>query len=188
MALSPAPTAERVYLDGSICEKTARRTIANLHEIHAADEHAPIEFIINSQGGVLVDGTAIYSELAAMSLRLGGTHHITTKVRGMCASVATVIYQAGDVRSGGALDIFVFHEQMFHFSGEWLSDAAQRVSDAMKWEDKFLDILMERATAPRNIIAALTGPKDRVLLMHEAVALGLADSVDGVLPAIKSVA
>jgi ATP-dependent protease ClpP protease subunit len=168
---------ERVYLDGYITERRARKVIAELHEIHRAARRAPIEFIINSQGGSLMDGTAIYSALHAMSEQGGGTHQITTQVRGMCGSIATVVFQAGDIRQGGALDTLVFHESMISVEGEYVSMVAQRLADMQRWEEEFLDILMLRATAPREVIASLTGPLDRTILMKEAVALGLADKV-----------
>lgn len=168
-----------VLISGEIDEEQARHLMESLHYIHEESPTAPIEVIISSRGGTVGDGTAVYSTLAAMSERKGGTHHITTVVRGQCASIATLIYQAGDVRTGGKADSLLFHEPMMYFHGEWLSDAVQRVQDELKLQAMTFDVFMERATAPRSIIEKLEGPKDRVILMHEAVALGLADKVEG---------
>lgn len=168
-----------VLISGEVGEKKARRLMESLHYIHEESPTAPIEVIISSRGGTICHGTAVYSTLAAMSERKGGSHHITTVVRGQCASIATLIYQAGDVRTGGAADSFVFHEPTLWFHGEWISDAAQRIQDELRLQEIALDILMERATAPRSIIEQLEGPKDRVILMKEAVALGLADCIEG---------
>lgn len=177
-----------VLISGEIGEKKARRIMEALHFIHDESPTAPIEVIISSRGGTVSDGTAVYSTLAAMSERKGGSHHITTVARGVCASISTLIYQAGDVRTGGKADMFIFHEPTMYFHGEWLSDAVQRVQDELKLQETAVDIFMERATAPRSIIEHLEGPKDRVILMHEAVALGLADKVEGEHPPVRSVA
>lgn len=177
-----------VLISGEIDEEQARTLMESLHYIHDDSPTAPIEVIISSRGGTVSDGTAVYSTLAAMSERKGGSHHITTVVRGLCGSIATLVYQAGDVRTGGKADMFIFHEPTMYFNGEWLSDAVQRVQDELKLQAMAMDIFMERATAPRSIIEHLEGPKDRVILMHEAVALGLADMVEGEHAAVKSVA
>jgi ATP-dependent protease ClpP protease subunit len=178
----------QVILDGYVNEKKARRIIRELRGIHEDDPAANVEFTITSPGGDVSGGTAIYSELVAMSERKGGTHHVTTLVRGMAGSIASLIFQAGDVRMGGALDVLVLHEQTVYFDGEWLSNAVQQIQDLLKWQDKYIDILMERATAPRSLIEQLEGPKDRRILMHEAVALGLADRVENEHAPVRTVA
>lgn len=177
-----------VLISGEIDEEKAHSLMESLHYIHDDSPTAPIEVVISCRGGTVAGGTAVYSTLAAMSERKGGSHHITTVVRGQCASIATLIYQAGDVRTGGVADSFVFHEPTLYLHGEWISDVAQRVHDELRLQETAVEILMERATAPRHIIEQLEGPKDRVILMREAVALGLADHIEGEQSPVRTVA
>lgn len=167
----------RVYLDGEIDEDKAREVIADLHYASTEYPGCEIEFLINSIGGCVPDGTAIYSELRAMSHRGGGNHFVTTKVRGVAASIATLIFEAGDKRVGGPLDVLLYHEPKICATNEFVSSVAQRIADNDSWELACLDIMMERATAHRSLIADLTGPVDREVLIPEAVSLGLADEV-----------
>lgn len=169
--------SQRVFLNGYVDEENATKVLADLHEAHQYSQNCPIEFVINSQGGHISDGTAIYSELRSMAERGGGTHRVTTKVRGLCGSIATLIYQAGDERVGGPLDFFVMHESMICCEGEFLSAVRARLKGQEAWDDMYLDVLMERAKQPRSIIDALSGPFDRMVPMEEAVRLGLADRV-----------
>ena len=59
------------------------------------------EVCLNTEGGNMEAGTAIYSELVSHSVRGGGTHHVTTRVRGQAASCGALILQAGDRRIAG---------------------------------------------------------------------------------------
>lgn len=168
---------QRVLLTGEITEETAEKAISDLYEAHQYSPACPLEFVINSQGGHLTDGTCIYSELRSMSVRGGGKHHVTTVVRGMCGSVATLILQAGDERIGGPQDLLVLHETSTGFDSEYISVVKQHIRNLEAWDEMYLDVLMERAKQPRNVIAELSGPFDRHVYMEEAVALGLADRV-----------
>lgn len=167
----------RVYLDGSIDEDKAREVIADLHYASTTYPGCEIEFIINSGGGTIADGTAIYSELRAMSERGGGEHFVTTKIRGMAGSIATLIFEAGDRRVGGPLDYLMYHEAKICTTDEFVSSVTRRIADLAAWEEACLSILMERATVPAKVIAALTGPVDREMLISEAISLGLADAI-----------
>lgn len=168
----------RVNLDGGeIDEEKAREVITELHYASTEYPGCQIEFVINSPGGAIEDGSAIYSELYAMSHRGGGEHYVTTKIRGKCASMATVIFQAGDWRVGGALDRLVFHEAKVCAHNEFVSDVLRDIADIEAWEVVCLDILMTRAKVERWEIDALTGPRDRQVMMPEAIRLGLADEI-----------
>lgn len=168
---------QRVLLNGEVNEETAKRVLDELHEAHQYHPAAPLELVINSQGGHLTDGTAIFSELRSMSLRGGGKHHVTTKVRGLCGSVATLILQAGDERVGGPQDLLIMHETSTCIESEYISVVKQHIKNLEAWDEMYLSVLMERAKQPRNVIDGLSGPFDRHVYMEEAVYLGLADRV-----------
>lgn len=167
----------RVYLDGEITEESARDAIQELREIDTEDPTATIEYTINSLGGSMYDGTAIFSELRSMSKRGGGSHPLVTVARGMVGSVTSLIYQAGDERVGGELDIFLMHEPALSHDGMYVTEVQQRVYAANEWVRKYIDVMMERAAVEREFLEELVGPCDRIVSMEEAIEYGLADRI-----------
>jgi ATP-dependent protease ClpP protease subunit len=59
------------------------------------DSARPITITINSPGGSVMDGLALYDKI--LRLRRKGTP-IETRATGLVASMATILLQAGDVR------------------------------------------------------------------------------------------
>lgn len=170
-------TARRVRLSGYINEKKALSVIGSLQRIDGETPTAPIEVVINSGGGEIPSGAAIHSELRSLSLRGGGTHHVTTRVRGLCGSIATLVFEAGDERVGGPLDILIYHETRLSFCDEFTSNVRQCLESAEAWDEAYYDALAQRAKVSRDEIKALSGPFDREVLIPEAVEFGLADRV-----------
>lgn len=167
----------RVYLDGEIDDDKAREIIEELNVAHTEYPGCDIDFVINSQGGTVPDGVAIFSELRSMSERCGGEHFVTTKIRGMAGSIATLIFQAGDERVGGLMDYQIWHEQVVSAQCQFISHVKRSIADMEAHEELFLDVVMERAKVSRKTIAALDGPRDRQIFMSEAIELGLADRI-----------
>lgn len=165
------------YLDGEIDEDKARHAIESLHAIHEDDPSCDIEFIINSQGGCLPDGTAVYSVLHGLSNNGGGEHYVITKVRGMAGSIATLLVQAGDWRVQGPLDFQIWHEPMLNATDEFLTDLQGRINDMREYERRFVDIVMDRAKVDRLEIENLGINQDRFIMGDEALRLGLVDEV-----------
>jgi ATP-dependent protease ClpP protease subunit len=99
--------SRRIYCEGEINDEVSREVLEQLYEIRCEDPGCDIEFVINSQGGNVIEGSAIYSELYSMSRQGFGEHWITTVVRGMAGSIATLLVQAGDNRIAGHLDIML---------------------------------------------------------------------------------
>jgi ATP-dependent protease ClpP protease subunit len=167
----------RIYFDGEVDDRKARKTIAELYRASAENPGCDIEFVINSPGGAVVPGTAVYSELYSMSRGGGGEHFVTTKVRGQAASVATLIFQAGDNRVGGELDMLMFHESRISIHGEYLTEVRHRLAVEDSYDQAYNDVFANRSGQSREFIESLCGPKDRVMMMPEAIFHGLADEI-----------
>lgn len=168
---------ERLYLIGEITEQVAYDFLIALDKIHARAPKAPIEVVINSQGGGVADGMSVFSELEGLSERGGGTHRITTKVRGMAGSMATMVLQAGDWRVMGRGDFTVWHEARMEFHSAPLSFIRDEIA---QWEahDRLLaSIIRERSTLTWPQIRELHGPSDRIVLADEALQFGLIDEI-----------
>lgn len=96
-------------------------------ELKNAGDVEEIQVNINSEGGSVVDGIAIYSMLSEHSAKK------TVKIDGIAASIATVITMAGDTRAMSENGFFVIHNPSSYEGGEAedLRKAAD-VLDSMK--------------------------------------------------------
>lgn len=106
---------QRFNLFGYLNDEVAKAMIEALWEQDNEDQTAVWEVCINSEGGDMEAGTAIFSELRSYSLRGGGNHHVITRVRGQAASCGSLILQAGDTRIAGKMDAIMLHEPLLSF-------------------------------------------------------------------------
>jgi ATP-dependent Clp protease protease subunit len=80
--------ARAVLLSEAITDKLSRRVTAQLLALQAEDEKAPITVYVNSPGGSVDSGFAIYDMLRFVK------PPVRTVVSGLCASAAVLIYLA----------------------------------------------------------------------------------------------
>lgn len=108
-----APTVDRPFkyvFTKHVNDKTVKKALQQLDGWHHTNPEAPIEFTINSPGGYVSSGMHLFDELAALSKRGGGTHEVTTVVRGTSCSMGAILSQAGDVRVMGARALLMIHQ------------------------------------------------------------------------------
>jgi ATP-dependent protease ClpP protease subunit len=124
-----------VVLDEDVTEKSIHPIIAQLDawDRMDGDNPQPITLWINSGGGNVFDGLALYDALRRMS---GLGHRITTEAEGVAASMAGIILQAGDVRILGANSLVMIHEVQ-----SWAMGASSKIKD----EAEFLKRLEAQA-------------------------------------------
>ncbi|MBB5167164.1 ATP-dependent Clp protease proteolytic subunit [Mycobacterium sp. AZCC_0083] len=167
----------RAYLIGHISEETATALVKELYEIDERYPESDIELVINSQGGNIIDGLSVYSTLVELSERGNGKHFITTKVRGMAGSMATVILQAGDWRVSGEFDVTIWHEAKMSFDADFVSTIKRDVA-VWEYQDAMLSgLVQQRAGLTDEECKALHGPVDRLVFAKEALALNLIDAI-----------
>ncbi len=140
------------------------------------DPGQPITVEINSPGGSITDGLAIFDQI--MRMRRAGTK-VTTRATGLCASMAAVLLQAGEERIMDQRAKLLIHEGSATFQGT-LSVGEQddfRSFSEMLQSD-LLDILAERSTLSRRAIKSKWRRKDWYLSSAEALRLGFVDLVE----------
>lgn len=134
---------------------------------------APITMVINSPGGSIFDGLALFDYLRGLRAR---GHHITTRSIGMAASMAGVLMQAGDTRQMGSYSYVLIHEASTLAIGK-----SSAIEDEWKLltrlQDRLVDILQERSTLSAETIKHNWQRKDWWLDAHECLELGLADEI-----------
>lgn len=168
----------RVYtFNGSVGSQSAGQIINQLSEWHRIDQKdgtpRPIEIIINSPGGSVIDGMAVFDFIKY--LRRDG-HHITTTTLGMAASMGGILLQAGDKRVMGKEAYVLIHEIAFGAGGK-MQEVEDEVAFGKKIQKRILDILAERSSLTARQIQTRWSRKDWWLDSDEALQLGFVDEV-----------
>lgn len=163
-----------LYINDVVAGTSVDRWIDALQHWELRDPGEAITITINSPGGVVLDGLALYDTI--LRLRRKG-HHITTRGTGMIASMATILMQAGDVRILDANSWFMIHEVSAGARGT-TADMEDQIAFVKRLNDRLHSILAERSTLTKRQIHARTKKKDDWLNAEEAVALGFADRVE----------
>lgn len=168
----------RFNLFGYIDAASAAAFVEALWNKDSEDTGAVWEVAINSEGGDMEAGTAIYSELASYSERGGGSHYVMTKVRGQAASCASLILQAGDHRSAGSMDYIMSHQPLMSFEDATMQRVKDELAQAESWTANFLDILAERGKMPRPFYdQQMSSGRDWWLSSADALEFGLIDEI-----------
>ncbi|OUO12421.1 ClpP family protease [Flavonifractor sp. An4] len=160
-----------IWLTGEITSELADAVIAQILHLDAEEPGEEITLYIDSPGGSVTAGLAIYDVMQAVSSK------IRTVCIGTAASMAAVLFAAGDRR-----EILRHGEVMIHdplvsggISGSAL--AVQDKSDRLMAKRKVLcGILAQHAGKTIKQIYKVTA-KDSWYGAEEAVAFGLADEV-----------
>ena len=125
-----------VFLGEAIDDRTANIIIAQLLFLDAEDKNKDIKFYINSPGGSVVSGLAIYDTMQYIK------SDVSTICVGMAASMASVLLAAGAPGKRLALpnSEILIHQVMGGFDGQ-ASDIKIHAEHILKIKDKMNKIL-----------------------------------------------
>ncbi len=154
-------------------EESVRAAMGTLGTWSRREPGAPITVVLNSPGGRVLDGLALYDFL--QHLREVG-HYLRIEVLGRAASMGGVLLQAGDDRVIGASAFLLVHEVSGGVEGK-SSELTDRVEFYELMEKRLLAILAGRSTLTERQIKAKWNRKDWWLTADEAVTLGFADTI-----------
>lgn len=170
-------TIVRFNLFGYIDQEVASKFIQALWDQDSEDTEAVWEVVVNSEGGDMEAGTAVFSELRAYSERCGGSHYIIVRVRGQAASCCSLILQAGDYRTAGKMDYIMLHEPLLTLVDAPARQARDELEQAESWTTNLIDIIMERATKARSLYETSIEGRDWWVTAADALEYGLIDEV-----------
>ena len=158
-------------MDPATCSKLIATTQAWSVDSPGCD----MTIIINSPGGQVIPTFGAYDHL--LSLRKRG-HHITTVGRGMVASAATILFQAGDERIIGSETSTLIHEISTIALGK-LPDLEDEVAFAKALQERILNIYVSRCggKTTKEYLRDHWARKDWWLDANEIIDLGLADEI-----------
>ena len=163
---------ERIVLLGSpIDDDVANLIIAQLLFLEAEDPEKPIQLYINSPGGSVTAGLAIYDTMQYVR------PEIATLCIGQAASMGAWLLAAGapGKRMGLPNCRVMIHQPMGGFQGQ-ASDVDIQAKEILKLRHRMNEILAQHVGKPVEQIAKDT-ERDYYLSAEEALAYGLIDQV-----------
>ena len=173
-----------VFVGTQITDQTANLIVAQLLYLSNEDSEAPIQMYINSPGGVIYAGLAIYDTTQMIS------NPINTLAVGVTASFGTVLLTAGTTGQRFALphSTIHLHQPLGGAQGQ-ATDIEIQANEILRLRDKLNGILASHTGQTIEKIKEDT-ERDYWLTAEEAVAYGLVDKVlepskDSILSAAK---
>lgn len=160
-----------IFLSEDVNDVTASLIVAQLLYLEAQDPDKDIQFYINSPGGSVTSGMAIYDTMQYIKC------DVSTICVGMAASMGAFLLAAGAKGKRFALPNaeIMIHQPMGGARGQ-ASDIKIHAEQILKIRDKLNRILAERTGKPIAQIA-LDTERDNFMSAEEAANYGLIDKI-----------
>lgn len=160
-----------IFIDSEITEHTASIVIAQLLFLEAQDPDKDINIYINSPGGMVTSGLAIYDTMKFIK------PDISTICVGMAASMAAVLLGAGTKGKRYILPNaeILIHQPLGGFQGQ-ASDIKITADHILEIKSKLNNILAD-ATGQKLSTIEKDTDRDNYMSAKQAVEYGLADKV-----------
>jgi ATP-dependent Clp protease protease subunit len=160
-----------IFIDEEITEHTASVVVAQLLFLEAQDPDKDINIYINSPGGMVTAGMAIYDTMRFIK------PDISTICVGMAASMGAVLLAAGTKGKRYALPNaeIMIHQPLGGFQGQ-ASDIKISADHILSIKDKLNKILAEATGQELSVIEKDTD-RDNYMTAADAAAYGLVDKV-----------
>jgi ATP-dependent protease ClpP protease subunit len=168
------------YFIGAVASDTVSACAQHLALWHRLDPECDMNIEIHSGGGSALAGINLFDTLTGYSLRGGGTHKLTLTVKGLAASMATVLVQAADVRLIGPESFFMVHELSGQTAGK-IGELEDTMKFYRKLNDRIGEIYVDRSggKCDADTFKALWTRQDVWLNAREAFDLGFVDRIEG---------
>ena len=160
-----------IFIGDEIDDHLSNLVIAQLLFLEAEDPDKDIHIYINSPGGSVTAGLAVYDTMLFVK------PDISTICIGQAASMAAVLLAAGAAGKRFALpnSRVVIHQPMGGFSGQ-ASDIDIHAREILRLRERLNQILMEHSKQPREAIERDTD-RDFIMTAAQAAEYGLIDQV-----------
>ena len=160
-----------IMLSEEVNDTTASLIVAQLLYLEAQDPDKDIQFYINSPGGSVTDGMAIYDTMQYIKC------DVSTICVGMAASMGAFLLSSGTKGKRIALPNaeIMIHQPLGGTQGQ-TTDMQIHVARMLKIKQRLNEILAANTGKPYETICADT-ERDNFLTAEEAQAYGLIDTV-----------
>ena len=134
-----------------VYDEGVEQCLAQLAIWHRHDRDCPMNLIIDSPGGSVIDGMHLFDQIMAYSKRPWdttdrprGTHATTITVRGYAASMAGILLQAADERVIGPESYIMIHE-VSSFAGGKIGEIKDEIKFLEKMSERVANIFVTRS-------------------------------------------
>jgi ATP-dependent Clp protease protease subunit len=163
---------ERIIILGTpINDQIANLMVAQLLFLQSQDPDRQIQIFVNSPGGVIYSGLAIYDTMQQIS------SPVSTTAVGLTASFGTVILTAGTKGMRYALPNATVHmHQPLGGAQGQATDIVIQANEIMRLKDRLIEVLVKHTGQEREVIER-DSDRDVYLNAKQAVDYGLIDAV-----------
>ncbi len=160
-----------IFLGSPIDDNVANVTIAQLLFLEAEGEEKDVSIYINSPGGIISSGMAIYDTMRFIK------NDVVTICIGQAASMAAILLAGGTKGKRFALpnSKIIIHQPLGGFEGQ-ATDILIQAEEMRKVKDKTIEILASHTGQKRERIAQDI-ERDFIMSPEEALKYGIIDSV-----------
>lgn len=160
-----------IFLTGPIDDNTANVVIAQLLFLESENPDKDIHLYINSPGGSVSAGMAIYDTMQYIK------PDVSTICVGLAASMASILLMAGAKGKRFALphSEVMIHQPLGGFEGQ-ASDIAIHAKNILRVRDEMYNVMVKHTGQPKEKVAADTD-RDNFMTGAEAKAYGIIDDV-----------
>ena len=160
----------RINCCDEINEETVNSMIQQLLYLEKQDPHGEITIYINSPGGSVIDGLALYDVMQALSCP------IRTICMGMAASMASILFISGDKRCMLPHSKIMIHDPLIRSTGGSALALKTVSENLMSTRQITAEILAKHSRQTVKQILAKTAT-DTYKTTEKAIALGMADEI-----------
>jgi ATP-dependent Clp protease protease subunit len=160
-----------IFVGDEITDQTANLVVAQLLYLSQADAEAPIQMYINSPGGAIYSGLAIYDAMQMIP------NPVATLAVGVTASFGTVLLAGGTHGQRYALPHATIHmHQPLGGAQGQATEIQIRAREILRLKSRLNEILSAHTHQPLEVIERDT-ERDYYLSADQAVTYGLIDHV-----------
>jgi len=160
-----------IFLGAQINDEVANSVVAQLLFLQSEDAKADVHLYINSPGGSITAGLAVYDTMQFVNC------DVATYCVGQCASMAAVLLAAGTTGKRRALpnSRIMIHQPLAGMEGS-AEDIMIHAKELTKIKERLNRILLKHTGHPLKKIEQDTD-RDRFMTAEEALEYGLIDAV-----------
>ena len=160
----------QLELVGSVDAEPVACIVRCLLHLQKRDSQAPVTLLINSPGGEVQSGLALYDVMRAIACP------VHTVCLGMAASMAVLLFIAGSQCDMLPHSRVMIHDPLIGSMGGSALSVKARADDLMRIRDITAAVIAEHTGMPIEQVFQLTG-QDTYFEAQDAVDAGLADCV-----------
>ncbi len=161
-----------IFLGSPVDDTIANLVIAQMLFLDAEDSKKDINLYINSPGGVVTSGLAIYDTMRYIKAK------VVTICVGMAASISAVLLASGEKGKRYALpnSRIMLHQPSIGGLSGVAADVEIHARELLKWREKLNEILADCTGQTAKKIAA-DSDRDKFMNSDEAKTYGLIDDI-----------